>query len=152
MENRIKIFERCFGVNRRVKSSTGTTRYWNKYNCRSLTETFLQNAIQHFLRPLLEYVNIKKDTLRFYFTVITRYKAQDGAKKGYNPAKRGRPSHHPQIAFLGSGYTVNFWNRSGNTRSASGIVEFYTQTKDFTEGIGIERVLADSGIMIAILF
>lgn len=145
MENGIKIFERCFGVNRLVKSSTGITRYWNKYNRRSLTETLLQNTIQQFLRPLLEYASIKKDTLRFDSTVITRYGTQDGAKKGYNPAKRGRPSHHPQIAFLGSGYTVNFWNRPGNTRSANGIIEFYTQTKGSIEGIKIERVLADSG-------
>jgi len=43
MENGSKIFECCFRVDRLVKSSTGITRYWNKYNCRSLTETLLQN-------------------------------------------------------------------------------------------------------------
>lgn len=145
MENGIKIFERCFNVKRLVKSSTGITRYWNKYNRRSLNETLLQNIIQYFLRPLLGYIGIKQDTLRFDSTIITRYGKQDGAKKGYNPAKRGRPSNHPQIAFLGSGYTVNFWNRSGNTRSANGIVDFYNQTKGFIDGIKIERVLADSG-------
>ena len=145
MENGIKIFERCFGVKRLVKSSTGITRYWNKYNCRSLNETLLQNISQYFLRPLLEQAKIEKDTLRFDSTVITRYGEQEGAKKGYNPAKRGRPSNHPQIAFLGSGYTVNFWNRSGNTRSANGIVEFYTQTRGFIGDLKIERVLADSG-------
>ena len=145
MENGIKIFERCFGVKRLVKSSTGITRYWNKYNSRALNETLLQNISQYFLRPLLEQAKIEKDTLRFDSTVITRYGEQEGAKKGYNPAKRGRPSNHPQIAFLGSGYTVNFWNRSGNTRSANGIVEFYTQTRGFIGDIKIERVLADSG-------
>jgi hypothetical protein len=145
MENGIKIFERCFRVKRLVKSSTGITRYWNKYNCRSLNETLLQNISQYFLRPVLEYAGIERDTLRFDSTVITRYGTQEGAKKGYNPAKRGRPSNHPQIAFLGSGYTVNFWNRSGNTRSANGIVDFYSQTRGFIGGIKIERVLADSG-------
>jgi hypothetical protein len=145
MENGIKIFERCFSVKRLVKSSTGITRYWNKYNRRALTETLLQNIVIYFLRPLLEFVNIESDTLRFDSTVITRYGTQEGARKGYNPAKRGRPSNHPQLAFLGSGYTVNFWNRSGNTRSANGIVEFYIQTRDFVKGIRIERVLADSG-------
>lgn len=145
MENGIKIFERCFNVKRLVKSFTSITRYWNKYMCRSLTETLLQNIIQHFLRPLLNYVDIKKDTLRFDSTVITRYGNQEGARKGYNPKKPGRPSHHPQIAFLGEGYTVNFWNRPGNTHSANGIVNFYVQTKGFIEGVEIERVLADSG-------
>ncbi len=38
MENGVNIFERCFRVKRLVKSSTGITRYWNKYNCRSLNE------------------------------------------------------------------------------------------------------------------
>jgi len=145
MENGIKIFERCFGVKRLVKSSTGITRYWNKYDRRSLTETLLQNISQYFLRPLLDNAGIEKDTLRFDSTVITRYGTQEGAKKGYNPTKRGRPSNHPQLAFLGSGYTVNFWNRPGNTRSANGIVDFYNQTKGFMGDIKIERVLADSG-------
>lgn len=145
MENGIKIFERCFGVKRLVKSSTGITRYWNKYNRRSLNEILLQNISQYFMRPLLKYAGIEQDTLRFDSTVITRYGKQEGAKKGYNPTKRGRPSNHPQLAFLGSGYTVNFWNRSGNTRSANGIVEFYLQTRGFIEGIKVERVLADSG-------
>ncbi len=145
MENGIKIFERCFGVKRLVKSSTGITRYWNKDNCRSLNETLLQNICKYFLRPVLEYARTERDTLRFDSTVITHYRTQEGARKGYNPAKRGRPSNHPQIAFLGSGYTVNFWNRPGNTRSANGIVDFYTQTRGFIGDIKIERVLADSG-------
>lgn len=108
-------------------------------------ETLLQNISQYFLRPVLEDARIEKDTLRFDSTVITRYGKQEGAKKGYNPPKRGRPSYHPQLAFLGSGYTVNFWNRSGNTLSANGIVDFYTQTRGFIGDIKIERVLADSG-------
>lgn len=145
LENGIKIFERSFRVKRLVKSSTGITRYWNKYNRRSLNEALLQNISQYFLRPVLENAGIEKDTLRFDSTVITRYGTQEGAKKGYNPTKRGRPSNHPQLAFLGSGYTVNFWNRSGNTRSANGIADFYTQTRGFIGDIGIERVLADSG-------
>ena len=144
MENGVKIFERCFGVKRLVKSSTGITRYWNKYNRRSLNEALLQNISQYFLWALLKNANIEKDTLRFDSTVITRYGTQEGARKGYNPTKRGRPSNHPQLAFLGSGYTVNFWNRSGNTCSANGIVDFYTQTRGFIGDIKVERVLADS--------
>jgi hypothetical protein len=145
MENGIKIFERCFRVKRLVKSSTSITRYWNKYDRRSLNETLLYNMIRYYLRPLLASAKIGSDTLRFDSTVLTRFGRQEGAKKGYNPEKRGRPSNHPQLAFLGSGYTVNLWNRSGNTRSANGIVQFYTQTRGFVEDIKIERVLADSG-------
>jgi hypothetical protein len=145
MENGIKIFERCFGVKRLVKSSTGITRYWKKYCSQRHNEILLQNISNYFLKPLLTQTGITEDTLRFDSTVITRYGSQDGAKKGYNPTKRGRPSNHPQLAFLGSGYTVNFWNRSGNTHSANGIVPFYNQTRGFLERVKITRVLADSG-------
>lgn len=31
-------------------------------------------------------------------TVITRYGEQEGAAIGYNPTKRGRPSHHPLLS------------------------------------------------------
>jgi len=141
----INYMENGLKMKRLIKSSTGMTRYWNKYDRQSLTESLLQNTNHYFLRPLLEQENSKTDTLRFDSTVITRYGTQEGAEKGYNPAKRGRPSNHPQLAFLGSGYTVNFWNRSGNTHSANGIVEFYRQTRGFIGDIEIERVLADSG-------
>lgn len=33
-------------------------------------------------------------------TVISRYGHQEGAEVGYNPAKPGRPSHHPLVASL----------------------------------------------------
>ena len=145
MENGSKIYERCFRAKRLVKSSTGITRYWNKYCGQGLNEILLQNISEFFLRPLLKQAGLKEDTLRFDSTVITRYGNQEGAKKGYNPAKRGRPSNNPQIAFLGSGYTANFWNRSGNSNSANGIVDFYAQTRGFIEGIKVTRVLADSG-------
>jgi hypothetical protein len=145
MDSSTKIFERCFEVRRLPKSSTGLTRYWNKYNRQSHSEQLHSNISQHFLPVVLKAGGIVRDTLRFDSTVITRYGEQEGAKRGYNPAKRGRPSHQPQIAFLGSGYTVNFFNRSGNVKSSNGIVEFYKRTMTLLGGVEIERVLADSG-------
>lgn len=145
MENGLKIFERCFRVDRLVKSSSSITRFFNKYNHRISNEILLQNINKYILDPILKQAGISEDTLRFDSTVMTRFGKQEGAKKGYNPAKRGRLSHNPQIAFLGNGYTVNFWNRSGNAVSANGIVEFYEQTRSFISDIKITRVLADSG-------
>ena len=46
-----------------------------------------------------------------------RRNAQEGALRGYNPTKPGRPSHHPLKAGLGCGYVVNLWNRSGNVHT-----------------------------------
>lgn len=145
MENGLKIFERCFDVGRLVKSSSSITRFFNKYNRRISNEILLQNISRYILEPILKQAGIVEDTLRFDSTVMPRFGKQEGAKKGYNPAKRGRLSHNPQIAFLGSGYTVNFWNRSGNTGSSNGIVEFYEQTRSFISDIKITRVLADGG-------
>ena len=35
-------------------------------------------------------------------TVVTRYgHQQEGAEIGYNPRRRGKPSHHPLLAFAG---------------------------------------------------
>ncbi len=80
-------------------------------------------------------------------TVITRYGEQDGAKKGYNPNKRGRPSHHPLLAFLNESKVVlNLWNRSGNTSSANNIIEFFECCyQRIVSLIKIKGVLADSG-------
>ncbi|MCX8090446.1 MAG: transposase, partial [Verrucomicrobiae bacterium] len=79
-------------------------------------------------------------------TVCERYGRQEGARKGYNPRKPGRPSHHPLKAALGSGYVVNLWNRRGDTHSAHQAVAFYEQTRrELPGGLKLSWVLADSG-------
>jgi hypothetical protein len=80
-------------------------------------------------------------------TVFERYGKQEGVKKGYNPRKPGRGSHHPLLAVLGEAYFIlHGWLRSGNTRSDSGVVEFL---KEALAKLGslerIRRVRADSG-------
>ena len=58
----------------------------------------------------------KKLTLMLDSTVVVRYgQKQAGAAKGYNPTKRGRPSHHPLVAFAketGDCLGVRWRNRS----------------------------------------
>jgi hypothetical protein len=66
--------------------------------------------------------------------------------RGYNPKKRGRASHHPLLAFLGSGYVINVWNRSGNSSAGHGAVSFFHQTRMVLKAsFRINRVLCDSG-------
>ena len=89
---------------------------------------------------------IKEDTLNLDSSVLTRYGEQEGAKKGYNPKKPGRPSHHPLLAFLGSGYVVNAWNRSGDTYTAQRAKEFFIQSRlSLGESFRVKTVLCDSG-------
>lgn len=70
-----------------------------------------------------------------YFTldvdsaIFTRYGQQEGAKKGYNPQKRGRKSHHPIIAFVNEvRLAANFWLRSENASFANNFVGFLEET------------------------
>jgi len=85
-------------------------------------------------------------TLDFDSTVITRYGDQEGAARGYNPAKRNRKSHHPLMAFVADCRMVaNFWLRSGNASSANNMESFLDNTlyKLGEKKIGLLR--ADSG-------
>ena len=53
-------------------------------------------SLQHwFFREL----PLKNLTLDFDSSVVTLYGDQQGATKGYNPAKPGRDSRHPLFAF-----------------------------------------------------
>jgi len=79
--------------------------------------------------------------------VFERYEEQEGVKKGYNPRKPGRGSHHPLLAVLGEGYFIlHGWLRSGNTVAAGGVVEFLKEALAKLESLEwIGRVRADSG-------
>lgn len=53
--------------------------------------------------------------------VLTLYGQQQGARKGYNPRKKGRPSYHPILCFEAHGQ--EFWHgslRPGDTASNTG--------------------------------
>jgi len=92
--------------------------------------------------------NFKFDnfTLDIDSTVMTRYGEQEGAKKGYNPAKRGRPSHHPLIAFIADVKLVaNMWLRSGNTSSANNFLSFLDDTLSKLKNKTVSLIRLDSG-------
>jgi len=56
-------------------------------------------------------------------TVVQRYgQLQAGAERGYNPTKRGRPSHHPLLAFTDQGDCLGVRWRGGAAHTAEGAV------------------------------
>ena len=59
-------------------------------------------------------------------TVVVRYgKKQAGAEVGYNPKKRGRPSHHPLVAFIReTGDCLGVRWRGGSAHTAAGTAEW----------------------------
>jgi hypothetical protein len=139
-----EILYECFGVKWLPKATSVLTRFWNKVT--QPLANGIAEAARKLVLQLMARDGIVEDNLNFDSTVLTRYGKQEGAKKGYNPKKQGRLSHHPLLAFLGSGYVVNVWNRSGDTASGSGILDFFKQTLKAVVGqFSIQRILCDSG-------
>ena len=89
---------------------------------------------------------LKRITLDIDSTVITRNGEQEGAMRGYNPNRRGRPSHHPLLAFVAEARMVaNFWLRPGDTHSANNVLQFLEATLHHLGGKIVGLLRADSG-------
>ncbi len=85
-------------------------------------------------------------TLDVDSTVMTCYGRQEGAARGYNPAKRGRASHHPLMAFVAETRMVaNLWLRPGNTSSANNVQGFLANTRERLGNQRIALLRGDSG-------
>lgn len=116
-------------------------RYFSKF-----TQVTNQRVSDYFYSWLFESIRFDNYTLDCDSSVITRYGTQDGSKKGYNPHKPGRPSHHPIIAFVSDVKLVaNLWLRSGNTSSAEGFVPFLEDTFQKLKNKTISLLRLDSG-------
>lgn len=108
----------------KVPGQDAYKRYFGKFS-----QFTNQKVGHHFFSWFIQNLQIDHFTLDIDSSVITRYGEQEGAKKGYNPKKKGRNSHHPIIAFVNDVKLVaNFWLRSGNTSSAHNFVGFLEET------------------------
>ena len=77
---------------------------------------------------------------------MTRYGTQEGAARGFNPAKRGRVSHHPLMAFVADTRMIaNCWLRPGNSSSANNVQAFLANTLYRLNGKHVSLLRADSG-------
>ncbi len=95
---------------------------------------------------MLQNRELDDGTLDIDSSVMTRYGVQEGAKKGYNPAKKGRPSHHPLIAFIADVKLVaNMWLRSGDTSSANNFLGFLEDTLSKFKNKTVSLIRLDSG-------
>ena len=109
--------------------------------------------MQRFFEPMTEWMmeRIEKRSegysLDLDSTVLERHGEQEGAAKGYNPRRRGRPSHHPLLAVLAEAHFImHGWLRSGNSGTARGVVEFLKEALAlWGERVKIRVVRADSG-------
>jgi hypothetical protein len=130
----------------------GIKRFPTDDTIRNLFKHFSQARVYEFYSPLWEWLMERLPQREGYSldldsTVFERYGRQEGAKKGFNPKKRGRPSHHPLLAVLAEAYFVlHGWLRSGNCSSGRGVVEFLKEALALLGGRHKIRVVrADSG-------
>ncbi len=132
-----------FGL-RRFPSTATLTRFFRRFTPKAIAATF---------EPLwtwsLDRLPARSTgyTLDLDSSVFERYGTQEGALKGYNPRKHGRPSHHPLFAVLAEAQCIaHVWLRSGNTASARGATAFLAETLALLSGrVRVALVRADSG-------
>jgi hypothetical protein len=116
-------------------------RYFDKFNLATNQRVF-QQLYEWFFNQL----KFDNYTLDFDSTIMTRYGEQQGAKKGYNPTKKGRNSHHPLLAFVADCRMIaNLWMRPGNTSSSSNFEGFFLDTLAKLKGKKVGLIRMDSG-------
>jgi hypothetical protein len=90
----IEVIKKAFAVQWLPRASSTLTRFWGKIYPQLLSEKPAASARQ-LARTITGWQGIIEDTLNLDSSLLIRYRRQDGARRGYNPSKRGRPSHTP---------------------------------------------------------
>ena len=126
---------------KRVPGQDTYKRFFGKF-----TQSLNQQVADHFYRWIFSNLHADNFTLDLDSSVITRYGSQQGAKKGYNPSKKGRPSHHPIIAFINDVKLVaNMWLRSGDASASNNVLGFLEDTLAKLAGKKVSLIRLDSG-------
>ena len=131
----------------------GLERFPSDDTIRNFFLRFTQAHIEAFWRPLWRWLLrlVKCPPAGFALdldsTVFCREGKQEGARKGFNPRRRGRNSHHPLLAVLAEApFILHGWLRSGNTGAARGVVPFLQEALALLpEETWLRTVRADSG-------
>lgn len=128
----------------------GLERFPSDDTIRNFFLRFSQGHIEAFWRPLWRWLLwlVKCPPGGFALdldsTVFCREGQQAGARKGYNPRRKGRNSHHPLLAE--AQFILHGWLRSGNTGPARGVIPFLQEALALLPaGTWRRTVRADSG-------
>lgn len=140
-------------ADRALHALLGMERFPGHDTIRGLFRRFGQGEIEAFWRPFWRWLlsGVKPlaggFTLDLDSTLFQRAGRQQGARKGYNPRRPGRRSHHPLLAVLAEAHFVlHAWLRSGNTGAAQGGVAFLQEALALLPaGWGLRLVRADAG-------
>lgn len=136
-----KTLQKIFNFTSMPSQST-YSRFFHKFSWQRNNTVF--PALQKWFVDNLSFDNV---TIDLDSTIITRYGEQEGSNVGYNPAKRGRKSHHPLMAFISQTRMVaNAWMRPGNSSDAGNYEGFLSETfDDILKDKQIGLIRADSG-------
>lgn len=135
-----EVLRKIFGF-RRMAGHKAYQRYFRKFDIATNQRVFTELS-----RWFFGQVKLDNYTLDIDSTIFTRYGNQQGAKRGYNPTKPGRNSHHPLMAFVDDCKMVaNFWLRSGDAFATNNFLSFLEDTLNRLEGKRIGLLRADSG-------
>jgi hypothetical protein len=117
-------------------------RFFSKF-----TQAKNHRVSEYFYSWIFDNFKFDNFTLDIDSSIMTRYgQQQEGAKKGYNPQKKGRPSHHPLIAFIADVKLVaNMWLRSGDAASANNFLSFLEDTLSKLRNKTVSLIRLDSG-------
>ena len=140
-------------TDRALRQILGLKRCPGDDTIRNLLKRFTQGKVYEFYSHLTQWnlqrlpERTEKYSLDLDSTVFERYGEQEGSLLGYNPRKRGRPSHHPLLAVLAEAhFVVHAWLRSGNCSSGRGVVEFLKEAFALFDAASLVRIVrADSG-------
>ncbi|HEY2679865.1 MAG TPA: IS1380 family transposase [Candidatus Udaeobacter sp.] len=107
-----------------VPSVSTFTRFFRRFGQKQVDAVF-----GHMGRWFWGQVAPQLLTLDLDSTVVTRYgQHQEGAEIGYNPRRRGKPSHHPLLAFAAEvRMVVSAWLRPGKTQAACNVEAFLNE-------------------------
>lgn len=127
-----------------MPSAVSATRYFGGFVRRQSER--LAELTDRFVMSQLESPK-EGEVLDLDSTVFDRFGEQEGSKKGYNPRRPGRPSHHPILAMLAHSKTIlHTWLRSGDASPMRGCVEFMSEAlAKLPSTFLLHAVRADSG-------
>lgn len=140
-----KVFHKLVGMTRLPSQST-ISRFLSKITVHKAQ--YVAEINFKLLRLIRKgFRELKAITLDLDSHVISVFGKQHRARRGYNPKKRGRPSYHPLMCFIGE--TRDYLGgmlRSGNHTSAYKAKDFLNNMlHKLPEEITVTRLRADSG-------
>jgi Transposase DDE domain group 1 len=135
-----EVIKKLFGW-KQMAGHKAFQRYFNKFD-----QVINQNVFDSMYRWFFSNLKFDNYTLGFDSTIMTRYGSQQGAKKGYNPRKPGRNSHHPIMAFVADCRMIaNFWLRPGDSYTTNNFLNFLEDTLSKIADKTVGLIRADSG-------